>query len=42
MKEYIKPDAEYIKFDSEAVASDDGLPDISGGIASSDVLNPWG
>lgn len=39
MKEYIKPEVEYIRFDSEAVLSN--LGDGSTDIVSSDVSNPW-
>lgn len=39
MKEYIKPEVECIKFDSENVLVD--LGDGSTDIVSSDVSNPW-
>lgn len=39
MKEYIKPEVECIRFDSEAVLV--GLGDGSTDIVSSDVSNPW-
>lgn len=39
MKEYIKPEVEIIRFDSESVLVD--LGNGSTDIVSSDVTNPW-
>lgn len=42
MKEYIKPEAEFVKFDSEDVTASTGLLEGEIGIVSADVPNPWG